>query len=94
MTKPGTSVSGYIRIRRYILTLVQKGGGRAQPLPSIRELSKQFHVSTPTVSRAMKELTAEGLVIGKRGIGAFANPAKAAVWLQGQPTVGILRSGS
>lgn len=90
MTKPGTSVSGYIRIRRYILTLVQKGGGRAQPLPSIRELSEQFHVSTPTVSRAMKELTAEGLVIGKRGIGAFANPAKAAVWLQGQPTVGIL----
>ena len=81
MTKPGTSVSGYIRIRRYILTLVQKAEGQPLPLPSIRELSELFNVSTPTVSRAMKELTAEGLVIGKRGIGAFVNPAKAAVWL-------------
>ena len=90
MTKPGTSVSGYIRIRRYILTLVQKAEGQPLPLPSIRELSELFNVSTPTVSRAMKELTAEGLVIGKRGIGAFVNPAKAAVWLNGQPTVGIL----
>ena len=90
MTKPGTSVSGYVRIRRYILTLVLKAEGQALPLPSIRELSEMFRVSTPTVSRAMKELTAEGIVIGRRGIGAFVNPSKASVYLFGQPTVGIL----
>ena len=92
MPQAESSVSEYIRIRRYVLTLIQKANGKEVPLPSILELSNLFHVSRPTVSRAMKALTEEGYVIGKRGIGSFANPAKRPYYLNSQPIVGLLNS--
>ena len=94
MTQQDFRVSEYIQIRRYVLTLIQKAGGKAVPLPSIQELAQQFQVSRPTVSRAMKALTDEGYVIGKRGIGSFTNPAKTFICFNNMPTVGmILRDG-
>ena len=90
MPQAESSVSEYIRIRRYVLTLIQKAEGKEVPLPSILELSKLFQVSRPTVSRAMKALTEEGYVIGRRGIGSFANPAERPYYLGSQPTVGLL----
>ena len=94
MIQQESRVSEYIQIRRYVLTLIQKAGGKAVPLPSIQELAEQFQVSRPTVSRAMKALTDEGYVIGKRGIGSFTNPAKTFICFNNMPTVGlILRDG-
>lgn len=90
MPRSESMISEYMRIRRYVLTLIQKAGGREIPLPSILELSNQFQVSRPTVSRAMKALTEEGYVIGKRGIGSFTNPAKSPAYLGDLPTVGLL----
>lgn len=94
MIQQESRVSEYIQIRRYVLTLIQKAGGKAVPLPSIQELAEQFQVSRPTVSRAMKALTDEGYVIGRRGIGSFTNPAKTFICFNNMPTVGlILRDG-
>ena len=90
MPKNDSPVSEYLRIRRYVLTLCQKANGQALLLPSIKELAEQFHVSTPTVSRAMKELTEERYVIGKRGIGSFVNPENVPRYLRNLPTIGIL----
>lgn len=92
MIQQEARVSEYIQIRRYVLTLIQKAGGKAVPLPSIQELAEQFQVSRPTVSRAMKALTDEGYVIGKRGIGSFTNPAKTFICFNNLPTVGLILS--
>ena len=90
MAKSESAIAEYMRIRRYVLTLTQKADGKAVALPSILELSQQFRVSRPTVSRAMKALTEEGYVIGKRGIGSFTNPAKNARILGNQPVIGVI----
>jgi len=79
-----------MKIRRYVMTLIQKANGEGVPLPSILELSELFGVSRPTVTRAMKALTEEGFVVGRRGLGSFTNPARRPGYLQHLPTVGIL----
>lgn len=90
MSKADSAIAEYMRIRRYVLTLIQKADGKSIPLPSILELSELFQVSRPTVSRAMKALTDEGYVIGRRGIGSFTNPAKSSRMLRDQPMIGLL----
>ena len=90
MPRSDSAIAEYMRIRRYVLTLTQKADGKSVPLPSILELSELFQVSRPTVSRAMKALTDEGYVIGRRGIGSFTNPAKRFRPLGNQPMIGLL----
>lgn len=90
MAKADSAVAEYMRIRRYVLTLIQKANGKSVPLPSILELSERFQVSRPTVSRAMKALTEAGYVIGRRGIGSFTNPATSSRFLSDRPMIGLL----
>jgi len=40
-------------------------------IPGVDELAKEFGVSTITVRRAIRDLTLEGMVIGRRGLGLF-----------------------
>ncbi len=85
------SSSEYMKIRRYVMTLIYRFNGKSVLLPSIQELADRFHVSRPTVSRAMKTLTTEEFVIGRRGIGSFTNPAKCYVSAgKPLPIIGIL----
>lgn len=74
MSKANTNTSEYIKIRRYVMNILYRTEGVSVQLPSIAELSQLFDVSAPTVCKAMKALTNEGYVIGKRGLGSFTNP--------------------
>lgn len=91
---PDVGISEYMRIRRYVMNLILRADGKAAQIPTIQELSEKFGVSRPTVSKAMKELTSEGYIIGKRGIGKFTNPARRAIVAIGKklPLVGIMIS--
>ena len=40
-------------------------------IPGVEELAKEFGVSTITVRRAIRDLSLEGLVVGRRGLGLF-----------------------
>ena len=68
------AVTEYMKIRRYVVNRIYRANGKSVQIPTILELAKQFRVSHATVSKAMKELTSEGIIIGKRGIGSFTNP--------------------
>jgi GntR family histidine utilization transcriptional repressor len=63
----------YERIRRYVLKGIGSG---AWPdgvrIPSEHELVELFGVSRMTVNRALRELTAEGILVRLQGIGTFA----------------------
>lgn len=85
-------VAEYQKIRRYVMNLILRSGGKSVQIPTIQELSEKFGVSRTTVSKAMKELTAEGHIIGKRGIGSFTNPAKPSPIIFGKklPVVGVM----
>jgi GntR family transcriptional regulator len=55
-------------LRDRIANDVYQHGAR---IPGVEELAKEFGVSTITVRRAIRDLTLEGLVIGRRGLGLF-----------------------
>ena len=70
------SLPRYERIRRYILKGIGSGtwpdGAR---IPSEHELVERFGVSRMTVNRALRELTAEGVLVRVQGVGTFATKA-------------------
>lgn len=88
---PRNSTSEYKKIRQYVNGLIFKANGQSVQIPTILELSKKFGVCRQTVSKAMKELTTEGYVIGRKGIGSFTNPAKFMEHQSGDrlPVIGI-----
>lgn len=45
--------------------------GHKSRIPGVEQLAKEFGVSTITVRRAVRDLSLEGLVIGRRGLGLF-----------------------
>ncbi len=85
------TMSEYKKIRQYVNGLIFNANGQSVRIPTILELAEKFGVCRQTVSKAMKELTAEGYVIGRKGIGSFTNPAKFMEHQSGErfPIVGI-----
>ena len=62
----------YEQIKSQIRSAIRSGELAAgEPLPSLRELSKQLHVSVLTINKAYNELADEGLVSNVQGKGTF-----------------------
>ncbi len=62
----------YEQIKHQIRSAIRSGELAAgEPLPSLRELSKQLHVSVLTINKAYNELADEGLVSNMQGKGTF-----------------------
>ena len=69
----GLAAAPYRRVKRFLKDGL--AGGRWRPgalMPSEAELVARFGVSRMTVSRALRELQAEGLVDRVQGVGTFA----------------------
>jgi len=67
--------SAYLRVKQHLKDGL--AAGRWPPgalMPSEAELTAQFGVSRMTVSRAIRELQADGLVDRAQGVGTFAAP--------------------
>src|SRR5581483_9220922 len=62
----------------------------AQPLPTERELARQFSVSIGVVREAIKSLAAIGLVEVRHGVGTFVNPRER--WNTATPMLLLVRS--
>jgi GntR family histidine utilization transcriptional repressor len=72
-TAPGAAVAPYARIKQHLKDELARGRWPpGAPMPSDAELVAQFGVSRMTVTRALNELRAEGLVERVQGVGTFA----------------------
>lgn len=58
-------------ISRQLLAEIAVGKYRAGRLPSETQLVQRFHVSRPTVARALRDLQAEGLIVRRAGSGTY-----------------------
>ncbi len=87
-------VAEYMKIRRYVLSLALKAKDKSVQIPTTIELSKKFGVSRQTVGKAMRQLTQDGFIIGKPGIGSFTNPKRIETTpCTGKlPTIGVIIS--
>ncbi|MDG4865126.1 winged helix-turn-helix domain-containing protein, partial [Streptomyces sp. T-3] len=70
-----SSVGDLAELLRVELNRYSPGG----KLPSSRALVERFRVSPVTVTRALAQLAAEGLVVTRPGAGAFRAEARVAV---------------
>lgn len=61
-------------VENYLRRLV-KSGAPGERLPTVRQLMRQFGVSQPTVQRAIRHLTRDGLVTAHVGRGTFVADA-------------------
>jgi GntR family histidine utilization transcriptional repressor len=74
-TRPiqGAPVAPYARIKQHLKDELSRGRWPpGAPMPSDAELVAQFGVSRMTVTRALNELRAEGLIERVQGVGTFA----------------------
>lgn len=68
----------YQRIKRMITQKIYSGEWEAnQIIPSEKELTQIFDVSRMTVNRALRELTAQGILVRVQGVGTFVSENKA-----------------
>jgi GntR family transcriptional regulator, histidine utilization repressor len=75
MSRRPAALARYAQVKQHLLAELSRG--RFPPgalMPSEAELVAQFGVSRMTISRALRELQAEGLVERVQGLGTFAAP--------------------
>jgi GntR family transcriptional regulator, histidine utilization repressor len=67
-----TALPAYGQVKAFIQQHISSGEWKpGNPVPSEATLMKQFGVSRMTVNRALRELTAEGMVVRVQGSGTF-----------------------
>ncbi len=72
MLQPTVPAARYLQIRQYILERIRAGALLAGArVPSENELVREFGVARMTVNRALRELTAEGVLVRVPGVGTF-----------------------
>lgn len=77
MLRPLAHKPLYEQIKDYILLNIQSGNFSPDSrIPSERELSEQFNVSRMTVTKALHELTRDGLLYARVGKGTFVSPRR------------------
>ncbi len=68
----------YAKVKQMIAHQVRTGAWPAHyRVPSESELVEEFGFSRMTINRALRELTAEGLLVRMQGVGTFVAPPKA-----------------
>lgn len=70
-----SSVPIYEQIKNAIITQIMNGDLECdEPLPSIRTLATEIHISVMTIKKAYDELESEGFIITRQGKGSFVAP--------------------
>lgn len=66
------AVPAYGQVKAFVKAHISSGSWKpGNPVPSEAVLMKQFGISRMTVNRALRELTAEGMVTRVQGVGTF-----------------------
>lgn len=70
-----SSIPIYEQIKNAIITQIMNGKLECdEPLPSIRTLATDIHISVMTIKKAYDELESEGFIITRQGKGSFVAP--------------------
>ncbi|MBS1369574.1 MAG: GntR family transcriptional regulator [Lentisphaeria bacterium] len=69
-------MSEVTRVRLHIMEIIYRNSTKSVMIPSVRTLAAGFGIARSTVQLALEELSRQGYVIGKPGIGTFTNPQK------------------
>jgi GntR family transcriptional regulator len=75
----------YRQLRDRVVAMILDGVlNEGDPLPSVRTVAAEYRINPLTVLKAYQELTEEGLVDKRRGLGMFINTGARALLLKGE----------
>ena len=75
----------YRQIRGRVAAMILDGALKeGDPLPSVRTVAAEYRINPITVLKAYQELSNEGLVESRRGLGMFINVGARDLLLQGE----------
>ena len=75
----------YRQIRHRMVAMILDGVLKeGDPLPSVRTVAAEYRVNPLTVLRAYQELTDDGLVEARRGLGMFINSGARDLLVEGE----------
>ncbi|MFC9894190.1 histidine utilization repressor [Nocardia sp. NPDC127579] len=74
----GQSAPAYERVKNLVITQIKSGSwAEGDQLPSENQFVAALGLSRMTINRALRELTAEGLIVRHTGVGSFVAGTKA-----------------
>jgi GntR family histidine utilization transcriptional repressor len=77
MLAPDAAAPLYRQVKEHILDRIARGLlGEGDPVPSENELTRDLGISRMTANRALRELTADGVLRRVQGVGTFVAAAK------------------
>src|SRR5436190_12940425 len=75
----------YRQLRDRVIAMILDGVLKeGDPLPSVRNVAAEYRVNPLTVLKGYQQLTDEGLVETRRGLGMFVNPGARNLLLKGE----------
>ena len=75
----------YLQLRHRVIAMILDGVLKeGDPLPSVRSVAAEFRVNPLTVLKSYQQLTDEGLVESRRGLGSFINAGARDILLKDQ----------
>ncbi len=75
----------YRQIRDRVVAMILEGVlNEGDPLPSVRNVASEYRVNPLTVLKAYQQLTDDGLVEKRRGMGMYINSGARALLLEGE----------
>lgn len=87
----GNAMPEYVKVRSFVYSLAVNCTDPMQKMPSEKELCTMFQVSRVTVRNALEPLVSTGVLICKRGMGTFVNPAFRTNRERNSYTIGYIR---
>ncbi len=80
MRKPGNGeISEVLKVRHFVMNILYRSRGCSVMIPTIQALAEQFGIARSTVQLALKDMSEQGYLIGRPGIGTFTNPRSSIV---------------
>ena len=70
------NLPAYMLLRQYVINLVLSHSDEEKPLPSERDLCREFQVSRTTVRNALHDLVEDGYLSVRHGSGTYVNPGR------------------
>lgn len=89
----GTATPEYAKVRSFVYSLAMNRTDSDRKIPSEKELCELFRVSRVTVRNALEPLISTGILVSRRGMGTFVNPAHQNFRDLGSSLLGYIQHG-
>lgn len=84
------TISEVQKVWHRVMAIKYRAGNRAVRIPSSNELAQEFGIARSSVRIALEKLTADGVLITRKGSGTFINPKKCTNTTWEAPLIGLL----